>query len=196
MLLLAFASLAFASLATLAAPAERLAVIAAAPDFTLRDQNDRPVRFADFRGRVVVVSFIFTTCNGTCPATTHRMAKLHEACAGRPDLMNRVQFVSITLDPQRDVPEKLRGYMRLYEISGKDWTFLTGATKQVKPVLAAWGMWARPAPNGQLDHPSRVYLVGPKGRIREIYNLDFFRLPWVLEDISALVGSDQSKSAK
>jgi protein SCO1/2 len=184
------------NLAVLAAPAERLAVIGAAPNFALRDQNDRPVRLADFRGRVVVVGFIFTTCNGTCPATTHRMAKLREACARRPDLKDRVQFVSISLDPERDVPERLRGYMRLYEIEGGDWTFLTGTAKEVAPVLAAWGMWAKPAPGGQLDHPSRVYLVDASGRIREIYNLDFFRLPWVLEDISALIGSGPAKSPK
>jgi protein SCO1/2 len=168
-------------------PSDRMAVIQPAPDFQLRSQDDQLVRFSDYRGQVVVVSFIFTTCNGTCPATTHRMAKIRQECALRPELRDRVRFLSISLDPERDTPAMLRGYMRLYEIDGTDWTFLTGAAKQVEPVLAAWGMWARPAPNGQLDHPSRVYLVDPKGRVREIYNLDFFRQPWVLEDIRALV---------
>jgi protein SCO1/2 len=177
--------------AMLAAPAERLAVIQTAPDFELRDQDDNPVRFADYRGHVVVVGFIFTTCNGTCPATTHRMAKLRQECARRPELKNQVRFVSISLDPERDTPTQLRGYRRLYEIDGTDWVFLTGAPKEIEPVLAAWGMWAKPATNGQLDHPSRVYLVDTRARVREIYNLDFFRQPWVLEDIKSLVGSSR-----
>jgi protein SCO1/2 len=175
------------NLIALAAPSDRLAVIQQAPDFQLRDQNENPVRFSSQRGHVVVVSFMFTTCNGTCPATTHRMASLRQECTRRPDLKGRVRFLSISLDPTRDTPAALRNYMRLYDIDGGDWAFLTGSSKDVQPVLAAWGMWAKPAPNGQLDHPSRVYLVDPRGRVREIYNLDFFRQPWVLEDISALV---------
>ena len=179
------------SFATLAAPADRLAVIQSAPDFELRDQDDKLVRFSSYRGQVVVVSFIFTTCNGTCPATTHRVANLRLECGRRSDLRDQVRFVSISLDPQRDTPAQLRGYRRLYEIDGHDWAFLTGPPKDVQIVLAAWGMWAKPAPNGQLDHPSRVYLVDPRGRVREIYNLDFFRQPYVLEDIKALIGSSR-----
>jgi protein SCO1/2 len=175
------------SLASTSDPADRLAVIRPAPAFELRDQNDRPVKMSDYRGKVVLVSFIFTTCNGTCPATTHRMARLNQELARRSELKDHVQFVSISLDPKRDTPETLRGYMRLYDIDGGNWTFLTGAPKAVEPVLASWGMWARPAANGQLDHPSRVYLVDRQGDIREIYNLDFFRYPWIMEDIRLLV---------
>jgi cytochrome oxidase Cu insertion factor (SCO1/SenC/PrrC family) len=48
-------------------------------------------------------------------------------------------------------------------------------------------MWARPAPNGQLDHPSRVFLLDRKGRIREIYSLEFLRPAWVREDVQLLL---------
>ena len=71
-------------------------------------------------------------------------------------------------------------------LPGKNWTFLTGAAKEVAAVHEAWGMWVKPAANGQLDHPSRVFLVDARGRVREIYNLDFLRLPWVLEDLELL----------
>lgn len=169
-------------------PAGRFAVIRPAPDFRLVDQNEKPLMLSDLRGKVVLVNFIFTTCSGTCPATTHRIAKIHQEIARRPELKDRVHILSISLDPQRDTPEMLRGYRRLYEIEAANWSFLTGTPKEVQPVLGAWGMWARPAANGQLDHPSRVFLVDPQGRIREIYNLDFFRLPWVVEDVQLLFG--------
>jgi len=48
-------------------------------------------------------------------------------------------------------------------------------------------MWAKPSANGQLDHPSRVFLVDQRGRVREIYNLDFLKAPWVVEDVEALL---------
>jgi cytochrome oxidase Cu insertion factor (SCO1/SenC/PrrC family) len=136
---------------------------------------------------VVVVSFVFTTCNGTCPATTQRLAeaaRLLDRAGVGPD---RARFVSIALDPARDTPEALRRYMRLYDVDPARWSFLTGPPAQVEKVHAAWGMWTRQTPNG-LDHPSRVFLVDRKGRVREIYNLDFLRPAWLAEDVRLLLG--------
>ena len=164
----------------------RLPVIREAPSFALIDQDERPRKLEDYRGKVLLVSFVFTTCSGTCPATTHRMARIfHEV--EKKDWKNRVQFLSITLDPERDRPEALRGYRKLYDIESPGWAFLTGPVETVNAETAKWGMWAKPSANGQLDHPSRVFLVDSQGRIREIYNLDFLRMPWVLEDMEDLV---------
>jgi protein SCO1/2 len=166
---------------------ERLPVIQKAPDFDLIDQAGKPARRADFKGKVVLVSFIFTTCSGSCPATTSRMAKIQEHFQQRGLLEKGVRLVSISLDPKRDTPEVLRGYMRLYEADASTWSFLTGPADKVAKTIAAWGMWAKPAANGQLDHPSRIFLVDRNGQIREIYNLDFLRVPWVTEDVELLL---------
>lgn len=169
------------------APASRLAVIRSAPDFKLIDANEKPITLQQFRGKAILVGFFFTTCNGACPATTARLAKVQEELAKHAALKDRVQIVSISIDPLRDTPEKLRGYMRLYDVDNRNWSFVSGPAADVSRTLAAWDMWAKPAANGQLDHPSRVYLVDPEGRIREIYNLDFLRVPWVIEDIQAIL---------
>jgi len=165
----------------------RLAVIRTAPDFALVDAEGRKTTLRQFRGKVVLVSFIFTTCNGSCPATTHRMAKVQSELARLAELKDRVQLISITLDPERDTPERLRDYMHLYELDPSDWSFLTGPKDAVHKTIADWGMWARPAANGQLDHPSRVFLVDPQGRVREVYNLDFLRTAWAVEDVRLLL---------
>jgi cytochrome oxidase Cu insertion factor (SCO1/SenC/PrrC family) len=102
-------------------------------------------------------------------------------------LRDRVRLVSVTLDPRRDTPEALRRYMKLFDVDASRWTFLTGKSEQVEKVLSAWGMWARPAANGQLDHPSRVYLLDARGRVREIYSLEFFQPDWVVEDVRSLL---------
>lgn len=173
-----------------AAPADawRLPVGKAVADFTLTDQAGQPYALRAARGKVMLVSFIFTTCNGTCPATTHRMAVVQRELQQRGLWQGgKVQFLSITLDPARDTPEALRRYLQLYDLDASHWRFLTGPPDDVARVHAAWDMWARPAANGQLDHPSRVYLVDPRGRLREVYNLDFLRAPWVAEDIERLL---------
>jgi protein SCO1/2 len=171
-----------------AAPASRLAVIQKAVDFSLTDQNGKVLRLSDLKGKVLLVSFIFTTCNGTCPATTHRMAQLQQEFKNRGFFMNdRVRLLSISLDPARDTPEVLRGYMRLYDLDASSWSFVTGSLGDVSRTITAWGMWARPSANGQLDHPSRIFLVDGQRQVREIYNLSFLRPAWVVEDVELLL---------
>jgi protein SCO1/2 len=177
------------ALTLLAGPApSRFAVIRDAPPFTLTTQDGKPFSLADLKGKVVLVSFIFTTCSGSCPATTSRMVTIQRELHSRGMLKDgRVQLLSITLDPARDTPAKLRDYMKLYDIDPASWTMLTGSVDDVTRTFTSWGMWARPADNGQLDHPSRIFLVDRQGRFREIYHLGFLRPDWVAEDIGMLL---------
>jgi protein SCO1/2 len=170
------------------AAASRLAVIRAAPAFALTDPAGKTVSRDDLKGKVWLVSFIFTTCTGTCPETTLRLSLVQRELRKR-GLFPRgdIRLLSITLDPKRDRPEVLRDYQRLHEADPEDWHFLTGPAETIQKVLAAWGMWARPTAGGQLDHPSRVFLVDRRGRIREVYNLTFLRPAWVVEDIELLL---------
>src|SRR5947208_6492342 len=125
-------------------PNSRLAVISRAPEFSLINQDNQKVHSADLRGKVLLVGFIFTTCNGTCPATTHRMALIQQELKNRGHFKaGRVHLLSITLDPARDTPEVLRQYMKLYDAEPAHWTFLTGAPDKVAKTIADWGMWVR-----------------------------------------------------
>jgi protein SCO1 len=168
-------------------PASHLAVIRQAPDFSLTNQSGTRVRLQDLPGKVLLVSFIFTTCNGSCPATTHRMCQVQEELKKRAIPAGKVRLLSITLDPARDTADVLRSYAQLYDCDLNGWDLLCGPPSEVGQVIASWGMWARPAANGQLDHPSRVFLVDRRGKIREIYNLNFLRPVWVVDDIAALL---------
>src|SRR5207302_2885545 len=70
------------------------------PDFKLTERSGRPVAKADLAGKVWVASFVFTRCNGPCPAVTATVARLQAELAGEPD----VRFVTFTADPARDDP--------------------------------------------------------------------------------------------
>jgi protein SCO1/2 len=186
--MLTFALLSLTLLAGADSPPARLAVIQDAPSFTLTTHAEKRLSFADLKGKVLLVSFIFTTCSGSCPATTSRMVSVQQELARRGHLKDgRVHLLSITLDPARDTPEKLRDYAKLYDADTAHWTFLTGPADAVNKTVAGWGMWAKPAANGQLDHPSRIFLIDKQGRIREIYHLGFLKTAWVVEDMEALL---------
>jgi len=164
-----------------------LADIGPAPEVKLIDAEGKPFDLAARRGKVVLVSFIFTTCGGTCPATTFRLGQVQRELQKKGLWGRQVEFVSISLDPTRDTPKILTGYARNYQADPAHWYFLTGPAEQVARVIAAWGMWVKPLESGSLDHPSRIFLVDPSGHQREIYSLEFLKIDQVLEDIRALL---------
>ena len=81
----------------------------------------------------------------------------------------------------------LRDYARLFHADPAAWHFLTGPPQEVHSVIADWGMWAKAGPTGTIDHPSRVFLLDPKGHQREIYSLEFLKPSDVVKDIQGLV---------
>lgn len=178
---------AIALLLTAADAPSHLAVIRKAPGFKLTTQAGEHMSDDVLKGRVALVSFIFTTCSGSCPATTSRMVQVQQALKAKGHSPDLVRLLSITLDPVRDTPERLKGYMQANAIDQATWTFLTGKPEEVNKVVIDWGMWVKPLPGGQLDHPSRIFLVDKKGRIREIYDLTFLRPAWVVKDIELLL---------
>lgn len=169
-------------------PGPALADIGPAPAVRLIDASGKPFDLANLRGKAVLVSFVFTTCTGSCPATTFGMGRVQTVLKREGLLGSQVELVSITLDPERDTPEALARYARLNRADPAAWHFLTGPPEQVRDVIRAWSMWVKPMPGGGLDHPSRIFLVDARGRQREIYNLQGFKPELVVEDIRAALG--------
>jgi protein SCO1/2 len=165
-----------------------LADIGPAPAVDLMDSEARPFSLASLKGKAVLVSFVYTTCNGTCPMTTARLDRVRRALQDEGLWGRSVAFVSITLDPARDTPEILARYARAYRADPKSWYFLTGPPDRVAKVIAEWDMWARVDPSGVIDHPSRVFLIDPSGHRREIYNLETLTPGAVVQDVRTVLG--------
>jgi len=138
-----------------------------APDFELTDQNGRMVRFEDMRGDVVLLDFIFTHCAGPCPILTSSHVTLQRSIPA--ELRERVQFVSITLDPRRDTPEALLAYATARGADLSDWSFLTGPVDRVDRVLADYGVGKALGEDGEIQHTVVSFLIDPQGRIAERY---------------------------
>lgn len=165
-----------------------LADIGPAPEIALIDQAGKPFALTSLRGRAVLVSFVYTTCTGTCPTTTLNLAREQQALRRAGLRGDKVHFVSVSLDPVRDTPEALAAYARHFDADLASWHFLTGPPEEVARVIASWGMWAKTGPTGTLDHPSRIFLIDPNGRQREIYNLQFLTSATVVQDVKTVLG--------
>lgn len=138
----------------------------AAP-FTLTDQDGERVSLSDLRGQVVLLDFIYTNCPGPCPILTSTHVRVQRTLDDA--LRDRVHFVSISIDPERDTPEALRAYgeARGADLSG--WSFLTGTPEQLDPVLRAYGVGRTPEANGEIVHVVATYLIDAEGHIAERY---------------------------
>lgn len=134
-----------------------------APAFRLTDQQGRAVSLADWRGRAVLLDFIYTHCPGPCPILTARHVELQRALP--PGLRARVHFASISLDPQRDTPEALRAYAEARGADLSSWSFLTGPPKEVSAVLRAYGIGAGRRNGGEIEHLVATFVINPEGRI-------------------------------
>lgn len=136
----------------------------AAPDFTLLDQDGRAVSASRFRGKHVVMNFIFTRCPiaTMCPAATARMMELQDAArqAGAADL----ELVSISLDPEYDTPGVLKDYAAARGIDTRNFTFLTGPDAAVRHLLAQLGV-IREFEGETIKHTLATVLIDPSGRI-------------------------------
>jgi protein SCO1/2 len=168
-----------------------LAVIGEAPDFILFDTSGKRIRLSDYRGRVVVVAFIFTSCPGVCPLISKQMSALQTGLKNEDLFGVKAGMLSITVDPETDTPEVLTEYAAGYGADENGWKFLYDEPAKMKPVYRAYDEWTSKTGAEPLDHPARVYLVDANGNIREIYSLAFFNEKQVLLDIKALL-RDQS----
>ncbi len=167
--------------------APSLPVIRVAPDFTLLDTTGQPVHLSDLRENVVLISFIYTNCTSACPLLTARMSALWGRLKRDGTAARQVRFLSITVDPARDSAAALERYVKRFKADPARWSFLREERQKLQPVLAAYDEWTRPQPDGEIDHPARLYLIDRRGRIREIYSISFFDERQAFLDIQALL---------
>ena len=105
-----------------------------APDFVLTDQFGDSVSLADMRGRAVALSFLFTGCPDVCPVVTTQLKRLYDELGADAD---SVEFVSVSVDPERDDPQAAMRYLERWGVAN-EWRYLTGARADLEPIWAAY----------------------------------------------------------
>ncbi len=151
----------------LPAPVPPPPVLGTVPDFRLVDQTGAPFGPERLAGRVWIADFVFTRCPDVCPQMTERLAGVHRV------LGERVDVVSVSVDPAYDTPPRLLAFARAHGAETPRWHFLTGDSGQVQDaVLRGFKIaFSRESEDiASIAHGVHVVLVDGRGRIRGYYD--------------------------
>ncbi len=182
-----------------------LPVVKPAPDGEVLDSRGRPMRLRELtRGRVTVMSFIYTRCAAAkaCPYATGVLTQLHRLSAEDRDLAKNLRLVSMSFDPGNDTPARMAAYSALADgrNPASEWRFVTARSQaELEPILEAYGQAVdkRRNPNdpqGPLYHTLRVYLIDREGRIRNIYSSGTLDPRLILADVKTLMLEQKTKN--
>jgi protein SCO1/2 len=162
------------------------------PAFTLTDSRGQPFGTAQLDGRPWVADFIFTTCPEICPRMTEDMSRLQTWLVNRT-LDGRVQLVSVSVDPDRDTPAKLRAYAEQFHARPGTWTFATGSQQAIEDaVVRGFKIAVSREKDDSEDgfaivHGTKFVLVDGKRQIRGYYDTgDATAMAKLRDDVASL----------
>jgi protein SCO1/2 len=139
----------------------------------LVDQHGRTFEPAALVNRVVLFNFIFTGCGSVCPLQTRSLAQVFQELPA--DVRDGVRFVSVSIDPANDTPEKLKQYAKTLHADRDGWSFLTGDVQQIQQLAQRLHLFDESAA-GQADQPqmhrTSLWLVDRQGRMLQRYRGD------------------------
>jgi protein SCO1/2 len=156
----------------------------AAPNFTLTNQAGKKFRFNAASGKFVLVTFVYTTCPDVCPLFSAHFAAIQRALD--QEKRDHYLLLSISTDPKRDTPAKMKAYAEAFKADFKHWQFLTGSQKDLSEVWKNFGVNVKDHGNGQIQHTNLTTLIDAKGTRRVDYFGDKWLVKEVLKDIKWL----------
>jgi protein SCO1 len=139
------------------------------PDFQLRNHDDEPIRLRQFKGRAVILTFIYTRCPlpDFCPLMMKHFDAINRLLASRPDLAERVHLIGVSVDPEYDTPAVLTAYGKAF-MTGRDpferLDLATGAPAEIRAMATYFGLtYSKDA--AQVTHTLSTAIIGVDGRI-------------------------------
>ncbi|HEU5295063.1 MAG TPA: SCO family protein [Burkholderiaceae bacterium] len=164
-----------------------------ADQLVMRDALSRPLKLADYRGKPLVVSFIYTGCFQSCPITTQRLAEAVRA-ARRALGDDSFQVLSIGFNQPFDDPTALAAYARRMRIDDPHWAFAAPAAADVASLARAFGFRFEATPKG-FDHITQLSIVDTSGRVAAQVYGETFELPMFVGPLKDLLAGQAARGA-
>jgi protein SCO1/2 len=140
-----------------------------ADDFTLTASTGQPMQLSDLRGKFVLLYFGYTFCPDVCPTTLNDLKQMAGALGEQK--MEDIQVILVSVDPQRDTPERLALYTASFR---PDFLGMTGELADIQRVASQFGIFFEAQPGSAdtgylVDHTSAITVIDPEGYVRMIF---------------------------
>ena len=159
------------------------------PNFTLRNQNNREIHIRDYRGKALLLTFIYTRCPvpDFCALMSDNFAQIDRALGQDPQVYEKTHLLSISIDPAYDTPQVLKSYgaahtERYENETFAHWEFAGGTSEQVRKIAEYFGLTYFPEKD-QIIHALRTVIVSPDGKVVKIYSGNEWKPDEVVDEI-------------
>lgn len=142
------------------------------PPLALDNYLGTPVNIAQYRGKAVLVTFLYTHCPDVCPLIA---SHLHTALTQMPAAERReLQIIAVSVDPRGDTPTTVAQFLNTHEMTGR-MQYLIGSAAALRTVWGNWGVSAGPQTNDPevVAHSALIYGINAKGKVAVIYPANF-----------------------
>ncbi len=153
-----------------------------APNFTLTDQNGKQVSLSQFKGRPVVLTFLYTHCPDQCPLTAER---LHSSMVTLGSDASKVGVVAVSTDPKGDTLQAAQKFTLQHNMQTY-WHYLIGTKSTLSPVWDAYSVYAQ-GQQQSVDHTLAVYIIDKQGRERTFFGGNSFSPDQITTDLKILL---------
>jgi protein SCO1/2 len=163
------------------------------PNYTLRNQDNREIRITNYRGKALLLTFIYTRCPipEYCTLMSNNFAQIDRELGNDAELYMKTHLLSISIDPANDTPPVLRSYgaahtERYQNETFAHWEFASGTMEQVKQIAEFFGLRYYPQKD-EIIHGLRTVIVNPEGKVAKVYSGNDWKPEEVVEELRKAV---------
>ena len=168
----------------------------AVPDFKLRNQDGRMIRLNQFRGKNLLITFIYTRCPlpNFCPLVTRNFANIERRLSADPKLKGKTHLLCVSFDPEHDTPDRLKAYGEEYigsdaKAAFADWDFAVPDNAVLKEMAKFFDVGISNEPDQTITHTLSTTLVGRDGKVIKFYPGNEWTPDEVVADVKQLLGA-------
>jgi len=168
------------------------------PDFSLVNQDGKALRMASFKGKVTLVTFIYTRCPfpDYCPLVSNNFAQIYAMTRSNPSLSSKIRLLSVSFDPAHDTPQVLRQYGTSFKkTTGGNpfdrWQFATAPPEELQKVTDFFGVFYDPS-GKEIVHSLSTSVISPQGTIYKWYSGSDWKPSDLIDDAEKALASTSS----
>lgn len=155
--------------------ARRLAILETpktVPPTTMQDQNGQTIKFGDYKGKLLLMTFIYTRCTDECPVLEKSFQDVYKGLS--PERLGKdVSLLTVSFDTANDTVHELHHYAQYFDVNGTDWRMArVPDASELKRLLDQFGVKVIPDGNGGYEHNAAIYLIDRQGKLVQIFDFD------------------------